>query len=99
MKIAERNFLFEKLMEQLPEYYNLAEREIVERAYRVADEAHKDQRRHSGKPYITHCLEVAGILAEMRAPAEVVAAGLLHDTVEDTHITLDDIRRDFGETI
>jgi guanosine-3',5'-bis(diphosphate) 3'-pyrophosphohydrolase len=94
-----RDVLLEKLLAQLPGYYNLAERELVERAYRVAEEAHHDQIRHSGKPYITHCLEVAGILAEMRAPAEVIAAGLLHDTVEDTKITLKDLRTDFGDTV
>src|SRR5215831_5972808 len=99
MKILERNALLEKLLEQLPEYYSLADREIVERAYRTAEEAHRDQKRQSGKPYITHCLEVAIILAELRAPAEVVAAGLLHDTVEDTTITLEDLRSDFGDTI
>ena len=99
MKVASRNAPLEKFLGQLPDHYNLAERELVERAYRVAEEAHRDQMRHSGKPYITHCLEVAGILGEMRAPSEVVAAGLLHDTVEDTAITLQDLRTDFGETV
>ncbi len=99
MKSTSRNAPLEKFYNQLPDTYNLAERELVERAYRVAEEAHQGQMRHSGKPYITHCLEVAGILAEMRAPAEVIAAGLLHDTVEDTKITLKDLRTDFGETV
>jgi GTP pyrophosphokinase len=99
MKTAERHVLLNDLLKQLPEHYTHADREIVERAFRVADEAHKNQKRQSGKPYITHCIEVAGILAEMRVPAEIVAAGLLHDTVEDTTVTLNDIRRDFGETI
>jgi GTP diphosphokinase / guanosine-3',5'-bis(diphosphate) 3'-diphosphatase len=97
--IHQRDALLEKLLGQLPDNYNLAERELVERAYRVAEEAHRDQMRHSGRPYITHCLEVAGILAEMRAPAEVIAAGLLHDTVEDTKISLKDLRTDFGDTV
>jgi len=97
--LKQRNALLEKLLGQLPDNYNLAERELVERAYHVAEEAHHGQMRHSGKPYITHCLEVAGILAEMRAPAEVIAAGLLHDTVEDTKISLQDLRTDFGETV
>jgi len=99
MKTTDRHILLEELLKQLPEYYSLTDREIVERAFRIADEAHKDQKRQSGKPYITHCIEVAGILAEMRVPAEIVAAGLLHDTVEDTSITLNDIRRDFSDTI
>ncbi|HLA08908.1 MAG TPA: bifunctional (p)ppGpp synthetase/guanosine-3',5'-bis(diphosphate) 3'-pyrophosphohydrolase [Anaerolineales bacterium] len=89
----------EKLLEQLPKTYSLADRELIQRAYRVADEAHRDQKRNSGEPYLTHCIAVASILADLRVPAEVVAAGLLHDTVEDTTITLGDIRRDFGETI
>jgi GTP pyrophosphokinase len=99
MKSIARNAPLEKFYSQLPDTYNLAERELVDRAYRVAEEAHRGQMRHSGKPYITHCLEVAGILAEMRAPAEVIAAGLLHDTVEDTTITLQDLRTDFGDTV
>jgi GTP pyrophosphokinase len=99
MRTLERDILVGTLLEQLPDHYNPAQREIVERAYRVAEEAHRGQKRQSGKAYITHCLEVASILAEMAAPAEVVAAGLLHDTVEDTKITLQDIRNDFGDTI
>jgi guanosine-3',5'-bis(diphosphate) 3'-pyrophosphohydrolase len=89
----------EKLIDQLPENYNLADRELINRAYRVAEEAHRGQKRASGEPYINHCLAVAQILAELRVPPEVVAAGLLHDTVEDTSITLDDLRRDFSDTI
>src|SRR5215216_1168457 len=89
----------ERLLEQLPENYTLADRELIQRAYRVAEEAHREQKRHSGEPYINHCLAVASILADLRVPPEVVAAGLLHDTVEDTPITLNDVRRDFGETI
>ena len=89
----------ERLMEQLPENYTLADRELIQRAYRVAEEAHREQKRHSGEPYINHCLAVATILADLRVPPEVVAAGLLHDTVEDTTITLHDIGRDFGAAI
>ena len=99
MKAINRNAPLEKFYSQLPDNYNLAERELIDRAYRVTEEAHQGQMRHSGKPYITHCLEVAGILAEMGAPAEVIAAGLLHDTVEDTKITLQDLRTDFGDTV
>ncbi|HEY3476198.1 MAG TPA: bifunctional (p)ppGpp synthetase/guanosine-3',5'-bis(diphosphate) 3'-pyrophosphohydrolase, partial [Anaerolineales bacterium] len=89
----------ERLLEQLPENYTLADRELIQRAYRVAEEAHREQKRHSGEPYINHCLAVASILADLRVPPEVVAAGLLHDTVEDTTITLNDLRRDFGNSI
>lgn len=99
MKESTRAIPPEKLIEQLQEHYTLADRELVQRAYRIAKEAHRGQTRHSGEPYINHCVAVAVILAELRVPPEVIAAGLLHDTVEDTSVTLDDIRRDFGDTI
>src|SRR5574341_351116 len=99
MKSATAAIPLEKLLEQLPDTYTLADKELVQRAYRVAEEAHREQKRNSGEPYINHCLAVANILAELRVPPEVVAAGLLHDTVEDTGVTLDDIRRDFGEVV
>jgi GTP diphosphokinase / guanosine-3',5'-bis(diphosphate) 3'-diphosphatase len=99
MKATRTAVPLERLLEQLPENYTLADRELIQRAYRVAEEAHSDQKRHSGEPYINHCLAVASILADLRVPPEVVAAGLLHDTVEDTTVTLNHIRRDFGNTI
>jgi len=83
----------------LPTNYSLADRELIQRAYKVAHRAHTGQKRASGEPYINHCLAVAVILAELRVPPAVVAAGLLHDTVEDTDISLSDIRADFGEEI
>jgi GTP diphosphokinase / guanosine-3',5'-bis(diphosphate) 3'-diphosphatase len=87
------------LMNLLPGNYTPADRELVMRAYRVAEQAHREQKRMSGEPYINHCIIVAGILAEMRVPPSVVAAGLLHDTVEDTDVTLADLHRDFGEEV
>jgi len=89
----------DQLMENLPEYYSTFERDLVLRAYKVAAEAHAEQKRQSGEPYINHCVAVAVILADMKMPAEVVAAGLLHDTVEDTAITLKDLREQFGDVI
>ena len=71
----------------------------VQRAYRLAESAHEGQTRASGEPYIGHCLSVAAILAELYVPPAVIAAGLLHDTVEDTELTLNDIQRDFGDEI
>ena len=99
MKATTTAVPLERLLEQLPENYSIADRELIQRAYRVAEEAHRDQKRLSGEPYISHCLAVAGILADLRVPPDVVAAGLLHDTVEDTTVTLNDIRRDFGDGI
>jgi GTP pyrophosphokinase len=89
----------EKLLEQLPDTYTLADKELIQRAYRVAEEAHRGQKRNSGEPYINHCLAVGQVLAELRVPPDVLAAGLLHDTVEDTKLTLVDIQRDFGDTV
>jgi GTP pyrophosphokinase len=91
--------LLENLIETLPESYSVVDREMIMHAYRYAEEAHKEQKRASGEPYITHCVAVAIILAEMRVQPAVVAAGLLHDTVEDTPITLNDLRREFGDEI
>jgi len=88
-----------RLLEKLPTTYTLADRELIQRAYAVADEAHLRQKRVSGEPYINHCIAVAEILAELRVPPEVLAAGLLHDTVEDTPVTLAQIQRDFGDVV
>jgi GTP pyrophosphokinase len=99
MKSSTTAIPLEKLLEQLPETYTVADRELVQRAYRVAEEAHREQKRHSGEPYINHCIAVANILSDLKVPPEVVVAGLLHDTVEDTNVTLADIRRDFGDTV
>ncbi len=99
MKSIVNTVPLEQLLEQLPNTYTLADKELIQRAYRVAEEAHREQKRISGEPYINHCLAVAQILADLRVPPEVVAAGLLHDTVEDTSVTLGDIRNDFGDTV
>lgn len=99
MKSATASIPMEKLLEQLPEEYTVADRELVMRAYHAAEEAHREQKRHSGEPYINHCIAVASILVDLKVPAEVVAAGLLHDTVEDTPVQLSDIRREFGDTV
>lgn len=89
----------DQLMENLPDYYIPVDRDMIYRAYELAANAHALQKRQSGEPYINHCVAVAAILAEMRMPAEVVAAGLLHDTVEDTNIKLADLQRQFGDTV
>jgi GTP diphosphokinase / guanosine-3',5'-bis(diphosphate) 3'-diphosphatase len=89
----------ENLMESLPANYTLVDREQILRAYQVAELAHRGQKRASGEPYITHCLAVAAILTEMRIPPAVITAGLLHDTVEDTKVTLEDLRREFGDEV
>jgi guanosine-3',5'-bis(diphosphate) 3'-pyrophosphohydrolase len=87
------------LLDSLPATYSVVDRDLVLRAYHFAEAAHQGQKRASGEPYITHCLAVAAILAEMHVPPAVVIAGLLHDTVEDTSVTLDDIRDEFGDEV
>jgi GTP pyrophosphokinase len=72
---------------------------IIERAYTVAERAHRGQKRQSGEPYITHPVAVAQILADLGIGAKTIAAALLHDTVEDTEYSLDDLRADFGDEI
>ncbi|MEN6435604.1 MAG: bifunctional (p)ppGpp synthetase/guanosine-3',5'-bis(diphosphate) 3'-pyrophosphohydrolase [Anaerolineaceae bacterium] len=89
----------ENLMDMLPEFYTPLDKETIMRAYHLAEESHRGQLRASGEPYITHCVAVAAILAEMRMPSAVVIAGILHDIVEDTPITIDDLRIQFGEEI
>ena len=89
----------DELLVLLPDHYILADRELIQRAYHLADKAHTGQKRASGEPYINHCLAVAAILAEFSMPAEVVAAGLLHDTVEDTSVKIEVLNRDFGEGV
>jgi len=89
----------DELLEILPDTYSPVDRELIQRAYRVAAKAHRRQKRASGEPYVTHCVAVAKILADMYVPPNVIAAGLLHDTVEDTKVTIKDIETDFGEDI
>ena len=89
----------EQLLEKLPENYSAIDIEQIEKAYHFAEKAHQGQTLASGLPYITHCASVAAILAELTVPPELVAAGLLHDTVEDTSVTLDDIRKEFNPEI
>jgi GTP pyrophosphokinase len=91
--------ILKDLLSLLPDYYNLSDRELIQRAYRLAEKAHAGQKRASGEPYVNHCLAVAAILVGFLMPADIIAAGLLHDTVEDTSIKIDDLRRDFGEGV
>ena len=75
------------------------DRALIERAYRKAEAAHGGQFRKSGEPYFTHCIAVAHILAEMKLDAEAIAAALMHDLLEDTDITLEELKSEFGASI
>ena len=81
------------------EEYNKEEVEIVKKVYEYADNLHLGQKRQSGEPYISHPLNVAYILAEMHVDRDTICAGLLHDTLEDTNITKEDIAHDFNQNI
>jgi GTP pyrophosphokinase len=72
---------------------------MLEKAYRMAESAHMDQYRRSGEPYIVHPLEVAIILAKIHQDKETITAGILHDVIEDTHYTFDDVLREFGDDV
>jgi GTP diphosphokinase / guanosine-3',5'-bis(diphosphate) 3'-diphosphatase len=86
----------ESLLETLPDLTS-NERNLIERAYYRAEEAHEGQTRKSGEPYFTHCVAVAAILADvLKMDAETIAAGLLHDIIEDTPVTREDVRHEFG---
>ena len=83
--------LMEKLHKASPEG-----KKLVEKAYSFAEEAHRGQLRNSGEEYIQHPLEVAKILAELELDEATIAAALLHDVVEDTKYTMEDIEKEFG---
>ncbi len=91
--------LFERLKAIINEYRPGTDLSLIERAYALAFNLHKEQKRKSGEPYIIHPLCVAIILAELELDKETIAAGILHDVVEDTAITLDELKAEFGEEI
>jgi GTP pyrophosphokinase len=86
-------------LESRTAYLSEADRAVLHRAYGVAERAHSGQFRLSGEPYVEHPLAAAVLLSELRLDAETLAAALLHDTVEDTEVTLDEIREEFGQPI
>ena len=90
---------FNEFRDHLPPTLSPQDRLLIERAYHLAERAHAGQTRASGEPYINHCVAVAKMLSEMQLPAPVISAGLLHDTVEDTSLTLEDLRREFGDEV
>ena len=88
----------ETLFDNLPDI-TLIDRKLIEHAYRKAEEKHTGQYRNSGEPYFTHCVAVAHILADMRMDAETIAAALMHDLIEDTDVTYDEIALEFGASV
>jgi guanosine-3',5'-bis(diphosphate) 3'-pyrophosphohydrolase len=84
---------------RIADHLEPGDREIVKRAYERAASAHTGQRRLSGEDYVNHPMEVAAILADLELDAETIAAALLHDTVEDTALTADEVEREFGPEV
>jgi len=97
--VAISRMTLEDLLAETRQYLSPADLEKIQRAYEVANEAHKGIMRRSGEPYIQHPLEVALLLADMRIDADGIVAALLHDVVEDTDFTLDDLRARFGGAV
>ncbi|ATD07909.1 bifunctional GTP diphosphokinase/guanosine-3',5'-bis pyrophosphate 3'-pyrophosphohydrolase [Pseudoalteromonas piscicida] len=92
-------YLFEGLKKKISEYLSPEDVDLVQKAYVVAREAHEGQTRSSGEPYITHPVEVTQILASMRLDHETLMAALMHDVIEDTDFSQDDLAEIFGDTV
>ena len=95
----EPKVLFDMLINHLRMYHPSDNLDIIYKAYDISSKAHQEQKRKSGEPYIIHPLCVAIILAQLEMDKETIVAGILHDVVEDTKYTLDDITKIFGEEI
>lgn len=92
--------LYERLVEKIKKYHPSAgDLKIIEKAYNMAREAHKEQKRKSGEPYIIHPLCTAIILADLELDKESIVAGLLHDVMEDTSVTKEQITKEFSEEV
>lgn len=91
--------LFDVLVNTIKEYHPSTDISLIEKAYKIADSCHKGQFRKSGELYICHPLCVAIILAELELDKETIIAGILHDVVEDTSYTLEELKEEFGEEV
>ncbi|SEF92524.1 GTP pyrophosphokinase [Caloramator fervidus] len=91
--------MLQRLLDKIKENNLDVDIEMVKKAYHVAEKAHEGQVRESGDPYILHPVEVALILIEMGLDTDTICAALLHDVVEDTHLSYDDLKREFNESI
>jgi GTP diphosphokinase / guanosine-3',5'-bis(diphosphate) 3'-diphosphatase len=87
------------LIDEIPKYQPGADLDLVNRAFRFSEKSHQGQQRASGEPYLSHPLEVAGLLVDFKMDVTTVTAGLLHDVLEDTSATKDDLQREFGPEI
>ena len=100
MTKVNEDLTFEKLYEKIKEYNNNEEQlKKIKEAYELASTLHKNQFRKSGEAYIIHPLNVAYILTDIKADYETICAAILHDTIEDTSLTLDDLENQFNHTV
>ena len=91
--------LYRELISSVLKYHPSTDISMIEKAYKIASEAHQGQLRKSGEPYIIHPLCVAIILADLELDKETIVAGLLHDAVEDTVMTTEEIAQEFGDEV
>ena len=91
--------IYAKLIDMLKKTHTQEDIDLVQKAYLLAKSAHGDQKRKSGEPYIIHPIQVAIILTEMDMDRDTICAGMLHDVVEDTDITLEQLKEQFGEEV
>ena len=89
----------EALIKQIETYNPDADFDLLRRSYQYSEEHHSGQQRRSGHPYFTHCLETAKSLIDLKLDVPTICSGLLHDVLEDTLVTRDELARRFGETI
>ncbi|MFW6013733.1 MAG: RelA/SpoT family protein [Candidatus Nanoarchaeia archaeon] len=90
---------FEELKDKIKKHNPKADMELIDKAFKFTRELHGDQKRVSGEPYYIHPVEVANILADLRVSSSTICAALLHDVVEDTSVTLDKLKKEFGKDI
>ena len=91
--------MVEVLIQKIKENCTNVDLNVVNKAFDLASEAHKEQKRESGEPYIIHPIDVSIILAELGMDTSTIVAGLLHDVIEDTEYTYEDIKKIFNEEI
>lgn len=97
--VTNTNVSLEEVLKLLAENFSEKQLEFVKKAYNLAAEAHKEQRRRSGEPYIIHPIQVAYILAQMGMDEETIAAAFLHDVVEDTPTSIEELKEMFGSKV
>ena len=97
--MAEQLKTYEDLLELLKASGKTYDMDMIDRAYRLAEEAHGNQVRHSGAPYVSHPIAAACILVELGMDSESIVAGLLHDVVEDTSVTMEELEQEFPKEV